>query len=247
MQPPVANLPPAAPLDPQKNRLDAVLLAWEQKMQGVQSLAAAVKRTDIDPVTKNTEEYRGQLKFMRPNRADLYVARTTNPQQYDRFLCTGNYIFQFMPQQKLIRAHPLPQRAAGQPALENSFVGFLAGMTAVEAKRRFDMALLKEDQHYVYLEVKPRLPEDKAEFSIARLALLQSTMMPREIQFVPPNGAVLKWDIESMDINARVTPADFATPQTPQGWQMQTMPPPGAPQAPPAAQPPPRVARPNGK
>jgi TIGR03009 family protein len=243
MQPPVASLPQAAALDPQKNRLDALLLQWEQKMQGVQSLVAVLKRTDIDPVARTSEEYRGQLKFMRPNRADLVVQKTTNPNQYERFLCTGNYIFQFLPQQKEIRAHPIPQRAAGQPALENSFVGFLAGMTAVEAKRRFDLTLLKEDQHYAYFEVKPRLLEDQAEFSIARIALLQTTMMPREMQFVAPKGDVLKWDIESIDINARVSAADFATPRTPPGWQMQQMPPPGAPAAPP----PPTRVRPQGK
>lgn len=249
-QPPAKNPAPVAP-NPGGNRLDVLLTQWEQKMKNVQSLVAVLKRTEKDPITKTEDEYRGQLKFMRPNRADLQMHKATNPQMYERFLCTGNFLYEFLPKQQLIRAHALPQRAPGQPIVDNSFVGFLAGMSAVEARRRFDMALLKEDQWYAYIEVKPKLPADKAEFSVARLALLQSTMMPAEMQFVPPNGAVIVWRIEKIDTNVQVAAADFAAPQVnqlPKGWQMQQVPPPGAPAANiPPANAPPRVARPNGQ
>src|SRR5205823_8314147 len=125
-----------------------------------------------------------------------------NPQVYRRYLCTGNYLYDFAPKEKRIRAYPLPQRGAGQPIVDNTFIGFLAGMSATEAKRRFTLSFVTsdknptgEDQWYVYIEVKPLFPEDKAEFSKARIALLKSTMMPREMQFVPPTGAVVKWEV----------------------------------------------------
>ncbi len=230
-QPPAPSPAPVAPADAGK-RLDELLTQWEQRMKGLNALVAVLKRTEIDNVAKTKEEYRGQLKFLRPDRADLTMQKTTNPQVYERFLSTGNFLFQFDPKQKVIRAYPLPQRAPGQPAMDNSFVGFLAGMSAAEARRRFDLTLLKEDQWYAYIEVKPRLADDKAEFSLARLALLKSTMMPAEMQFVPPNNSVIIWTIEKIDTNAAVAAADFAAPQLkqmPPGWQMQQMPPPGAP------------------
>lgn len=249
-QQPAPVAPPGA-ANPAANRLDALLTQWEQKMKGVESLVAVLKRTDTDPLTKAKDEFQGQLKFMRPNRAELYMKKTTNPQVYERFLCTGNFLYQYLPSQQLIRAHALPQRAPGQPIVDNSFVGFLAGMSAIEARRRFDLVLLKEDQWYAYIEVTPRLPEDKAEFTKARLALLQSTMMPAEMQFVPSNGAVVSWRIEKIDTNVRVAATDFAPPQVnqlPKGWQMQQLPAPGGPAAAiPPANPPPTKARPVGQ
>jgi hypothetical protein len=72
--------PPAAPLNPTASRLDALLIEWEKSMKDVQTLVAPVRLTEVDDLTKTSEVYDGQIKFMRPNRADLYVAKSTNPQ-----------------------------------------------------------------------------------------------------------------------------------------------------------------------
>jgi TIGR03009 family protein len=249
-QPPAPATAPGAP-NPGGNRLDVLLTQWEQKMKSVDSLVAVIKRTETDVVAKVQDEYQGQLKFLRPNQADQLMKKSTNPQIYERHLCTGNFLYEFRPSQKIIRAHQLPQRAPGQAIVDNSFVGFLAGMSAVEARRRFELTLVKEDQWYAYIHVKPKLPEDKAEFSEARLALLLTTMMPAEMQFVPPNKAAIVWRIEKIDTNVRLAATDFAPPQLnqlPQGWQMQRVPPPGptATNIPPVNAPP-RIARPNGQ
>ena len=82
-------------------------------MKGIQSLVAVLNGTDIDNVAKTTDVYEGTLKFLRPNRADLRMQKKNNPQDYERFLSTGNYLFQFLPKQKQIRAHAMPQRAPG--------------------------------------------------------------------------------------------------------------------------------------
>lgn len=248
-QPAPAPVPPAP--NPGANRLDVLLTQWEQKMKGIESLVAVLKRTDFDPVAKTRDEWSGQLKFMRPNRAELFMKKTTNPQIYERFLCTGAFLYQYLPSQKLIQAHALPQRAPGQPIVDNSFVGFLAGMSAVEARKRFDLTLMKEDQWYAYIYVKPKLPEDKVEFSEARLALRLDTMMPAQMKFIPPNNAEITWSIEKLDPNVRVAATDFAPPQVnqlPQGWQMKQVPAQGAPAAAiPPANPPPSKVRPNGQ
>jgi TIGR03009 family protein len=259
-QPPAAAIPPGTPAAPTGNRLDAILLSWETSMKGVESLVAPVRLTEVDDVTKTSEVFDGQIKFLRPNRADLYVAKTSNPQLYKRYLCSGNYLYDFSPREKRIRAYPLQQRAAGQQVVDNTFIGFLAGMSAQEAKRRFDLKLVTspknpagEDQWYAYIQVEPRTPEDKAEFSVARIALLKSTMMPREMQFVAPNGAVSKWEVGTILTNAasQLKALDFVGPQkAPAGWTMEMMPPPGPPGGPPAntpPQPPPSKVRPQGQ
>ena len=40
----------------------------------------------------------------------------------------------------------------------DNFLSFLFGMRAAEAKRRYDLKLEREDQHYYYIMVLPRLP-----------------------------------------------------------------------------------------
>jgi TIGR03009 family protein len=258
---PAGQKPPAAPPmtvpnQPANPRLDALLADWEKSMKGVESLMASVTLTEIDGLTKTTEVYEGQIKFMRPNMADLYVANKRNPQMYKRYVCTGNYLFDFMPQKKMIRAYPLPPRAAGQAIADNTFIGFLAGMSAIEAKRRFNLSFITsarnpngEDQHYYYIGVEPRFAEDKAEFTSARLAILKSNMMVAEMQLVSQTGDLVKWGLGSIQTNAasRVARTDFGVPQKPAGWTMEQMPPPGPPTGAPPAGPAPSKVRPKGQ
>jgi len=254
-QPPAASMP-APPSNPANSRLDSLLVEWEKSMKGVETLMAAVKLTEIDDIAKSSEEYEGHIKFMRPNFADLAVANKRNPQNYKRYLCTGTYLYDFAPKEKRIRAYPLQQRAAGQAVVDNTFIGFLAGISAAETSRRFNLTFVTspqnptgEDQYYYYLKVEPRLPEDKAEFSVARIAILKANMMPAEMRFVPPTGGEVRWTITSIQTNAasRVSRTDFAAPQKPAGWEMQQMPAPGPPAANVPGRPPPSKVRPNGQ
>src|SRR4051812_46735521 len=219
---PAGQRPPAAAtptsLNPAAQRLEGLLVEWEKSMKGVETLMAAVKLTEIDDVARTSEDYEGHIKFMRPNFADLAVANKRNPQNYKRYLCTGTYLYDFAPKEKRIRAYPLQQRAAGQAVVDNTFIGFLAGISAAETNRRFNLTFVTspqnpngEDQYYYYLKVEPRVPEDKAEFSVARIAILKANMMPAEMRFVPPTGGEVRWTITSIQTNAasRVSRTDF--------------------------------------
>ena len=89
------QLPVAAPvaLDPAKNRLDALLLQWEAKMKGVQGLIAECVRTETDAVTGTTEVFRGQAKFLRPNRAFLEMVKNSNPSIFERTSQLESHLF----------------------------------------------------------------------------------------------------------------------------------------------------------
>jgi TIGR03009 family protein len=209
-------------LNPQTNRLDALLMQWEQKMRTVQGLHATVTRTETDPVEKTAKTYTGEAKFLRPNRAMLYMKSTTDPNLYEQYVFTGTYLYEYSPQFKRLRIHELAPKA-GQ-VVEDNFLNFLFGMSAEDAKRRYDMSLAKEDQHYVYLFVSPKTPADRADFSKARLVLWATTFLPRQLEFETPNGSVIKWDIPKADPAARVTATDFAPPTPPRDWQVQRVP-----------------------
>src|SRR5947199_65323 len=82
-------------------------------------------------------------------------------------------------------------RNPGQPVLDDNFFGFLSGMDAKEAWRRYELTLVPgkpDDKWYYYLLVKPRFASDKAEFNEARLVLRQDSLLPAQISLVPPNG-----------------------------------------------------------
>jgi TIGR03009 family protein len=243
-QPPQA----APPLNPNADPLPALLSRWEEKMKGIKAIEATVKRTTTDAVTHTQEVYEGSAKLLRPDRADLYLKKVDNAQVYERFLLTGTFLYQFQPTQKLVRVHQLPQRAPGQPAIDDNFLGLLFGMSAVEAQRRYELRLVPKpgDVWWYYISVKPRLASDRAEFAEARLVLSQSTLLPRQIEFVDPAGNPIKWEIPKIDTNPRLGPTDFQRPQLPKDWQIKQEPPPPAyaPGAP--GGPPPTKVRPSG-
>ena len=134
----VAQQPqPAPPLNPgASDPLPGLLQQWEQRMKGINSIQATIVRTQTDSVTNDKRVFEGTAKLLRPDRADLHLKMKDNPQIYERFLLTGTYLYEFVPKQQLIRVHTIPQRAPGQPALDDNFLGLMFGMSAQETRRR---------------------------------------------------------------------------------------------------------------
>jgi len=218
---PAGQAQPAAPaLDPAKNPLDAHLLQWEQKMKAVAALQADLVRYETDALTKQTRVMQGQAKIRRPDQAALYLKSTSDPNIYEQYIFTGTYLYEYRPQNKIVRIHEV----AGRAGVEDNFLNFLFGMKAEDAKRRYNLTLRGEDANYVYIFVEPKLRSDQQDFTKARLALLKATYLPRQFEFETNNNDVVKWDIPRLDPAAKVTPADFTPPQPPAGWKVEKMP-----------------------
>jgi TIGR03009 family protein len=224
--PPVAAQPPAqAPvLDPSHNRLDELLLHWEQRMKEVQSLAAQVTRTSVDNVFQSTDVYEGKASFKRPNLAMLQMNKKSKPDVFEKYVCTGQYLYEYSQANKVVRIHEMDPPKSGQVMDDNGFLSFLFGMQAAEAKRRYDLTLVKEDQWWIYIRILPRLPADKADFQEARLVLSRQTFLPRELWFKQPNKNEVKWDIPKIDSGAQLNLAEFMSPPVPPGWVVQRVP-----------------------
>ena len=238
-QPPINPAP--APVDP---RLDAVLSNWEKAMLNVQSLSAEVKRTHLDKTFQGTTVFEGTANYLRggagqTSRASLELFKKGQPQAFEKFLCTGNFLYEWSPAEKVIKRHELPAPKPGQLA-EDSFLSFLFGMKADDAKARFQITYVPapaNDKWYQYLRIQPKLTADKADFTEARMVLLANNYLPRQLWFLKPNGDEVTWDFPKVASPARLGPADFGHPQLPAGWQF----------VPVSRQnPPPRVLRNNG-
>jgi len=245
-QPSPAQAAPAPVLDPANNRLDAHLVQWEREMKNVATLGVQCTRTTLDKAFGATDVFEGGARYMKPDLAALEMVKKDKPGVFEKWVCSGTYLYEYAPQQKVIRVHELPPNKNGQGPADDSVLSFLFGLKAEDAKKRYDMTLVKEDQWYVYLKVFPRFAADKADFQEARLVLNNKTYLPRQLWFIQPNGNEITWDIPKVDVNPRLNRDEFTKPATPPGWSLVRMPKAEAPRNdPPRNNTPPRVIRQN--
>jgi TIGR03009 family protein len=222
--PPLAPAQPqAVPLDPAHNPLDAVLVNWEGAMKKVDTLQALqCSRVENLKTLMVTKVYVGNAKYVRPNLGMLEMYQKDRPDNFEKIIVSGTTLYQYQPLQKEIRAHQLPPSKTGMA--DDSFLSFLFGMKAAEAKARYDLKLLSEDQYYYYLGVAPHFDQDKADFDAARLVLNKDNLMPRQLWFKQPNGDTITWDFPKIESGVRLDPNEFSKPPVPQGWKLVTMP-----------------------
>jgi len=227
-------------LNPTGSRLDAILMSWEQAMKPIQTASTQCTHTVVDKVLKDKEVFEGTAQFMKPNLAILDLKMKDRPQNVEHVICTGTFVYQFVPASEVVKVYEMKTGQVNQ----DNFLPFLQGMKAQDAKARYDLRLVNEDKWWIYLDILPRLPEDKADFRKARLVLSSQTFLPRELRFWDVNGNENIWDIPKIQANVPLKRTDFSAPKLPTGWKWEKVPLMQNP-TPPRGDVPPRVFRPN--
>jgi TIGR03009 family protein len=246
--------PPALPA-----KLESYLLKWEQEMKKVNTLSATIARIDKDKSFGSSTKLVGGAHYMKvgngpttQNLALLELKQEGKADFAEKVVCTGTYLYQFFPPQKEIRAYEMPKPKPGQVA-DDGFLGLLFGMKAEEAKKRFVLTFGStpnapngEDAHWIYVNILPRFPADKADFTRAQLVLSKETFLPRRLWFEHPNGNEVTWDIPRIQTGVTLERRWFDAPKAPDGWKLVPVAR-GASSAAAAstAAPPPRVIRPS--
>ncbi len=229
--------PPGAPVS---GRLDTILMSWEQAMSAIKSASAQCTHTVVDKVLKDKQVFEGTAQFMKPNLAVLDLSMKGRPQDVEHVICTGTFVYHFVPSLQVIRVYEMK---TGQSSQDN-FLPFLQGMKAQDAKARYDLTLIKEDKFYIYIRILPRLPEDKADFQEARLVLWNGSYLPCQLSFKDANSNVNIWDIPKIQANDPLVGRNtFTAPKLPDKWKWEKVP--VMQNAPPRNDLPPRVIRPN--
>jgi TIGR03009 family protein len=198
-QPPIP--PPAAPkADP---KLDGHLAEWEKKMTGVINYRTEITLKRTEAVFKKDASYKGVVLCMKPNYAILRLdnAADINPKtgtatDYEAYICDGKNLYAYNGLQKTVTEIKLQ----GQQGVDNLMLDFLAGMKAKDVKERFDITLFNTDEHYIYLDIKPRRAADQREFQQLRMALYgpgpktaKFAYLPAQVFMVKPNGDTESW------------------------------------------------------
>lgn len=222
----------------QAQMLDFVLNSWEKSMTKLEHFSATCSRTSTDKTFGGQEVFEGSAKFVKtglgqPSRALLYMQKKGDPTKYEKFLYTGTFLYEYVPATKVLRIHDVPQPKPGQPAIEDNVLALLFGMKAAQAKERYDMKWIPDDKYnnkfYHYLQILPKSPQDKADFTEARLTLTSNAFLPRQVWYHQPNGNEITWDFEKVDVTTQIPLTTFAPPQKlDPGWRMERMQPPGA-------------------
>ncbi len=202
-QPP---LPPGAPNA--AATLDDHLLIWEKTMADIKNLRVDITRTTVDKVYNKEKKWFGPLLLMKPNFAILRLDYSGDPtkQDYEAFLCDGKSLYHYQGLEKTISEFKFPNPATNPGAgTDNFMLDFLSGMTAKDAKARFDLALIKEDPNYVYLSIVPKLGKDQQNFKMLTMALFgpktKFPYLPCKMLMQNPNGDSETWDFAQPQIN----------------------------------------------
>jgi TIGR03009 family protein len=223
---PFPNAPPsAAPADPV---LDQHLLGWEKAIQGVSNFYSEFELKVTDGAFKRDRMFKGSVLCMKPDFARMRRENTTNPADYEAYICDGRSVFEYQGLQKTITEFKL---APGGGSADNLMLDFLRGMKAADAKRRFQIAIFKPDPNYVYLDIKPLLARDQQMFEQIRFALYGPTVKPPYTPYFPaqmfmvkPSGDTESWTFKNQQTQLpKVDQKSFQFVPIP-GWDVKQAP-----------------------
>lgn len=237
---PVCAQGPMKPITPQEEAaLNQILRGWEKSMTDLRSFITKVDRESLDKALQAKDQYKGYAAFLKANvkddqsRARLELAKVNKSEVFEKYICTGTYLYEYAAAQKVVRIHDMPQNKKG--GQQESFLSFLFGMGADQAKARYDMRPVfpkTPDQFYHYIRIKPKTDADKNDFAEARLSLLKTNYLPAQIWYLQPNGNEITWNFSELQVD-RDIPLSLFQPDMPQGWRAERAPQKMAPGVPP--------------
>ena len=217
----------ASAQQPGQENLDTVLVGWEKAMTDLRSFVAEVNRTTLDKALNVQDDYKGYAMFFKGvndqgSKARLELAKVKDPKIFEKFICTGPHLYEYAPANSVVRRHDMPKN--GKDGMnKDSFLSFLFGMGAQQAKVRYEMLHVvpnPPDKFYHYILIRPRTVQDKHDFVEARLSLFRSNHLPAQIWYLQPNKNEITWNFKNLQIDRQI-PANYFEPDQPKGWRVE--------------------------
>lgn len=232
--------PPAAPPglsraaeEAAKDQLAVHLKGWEARAAGVVNVRAEVELTRTDALTQKVTRFRGPFLHMKPGSAVLRLDNVADKTgaDYEAYIRNGETVYAYSGAAKTVtefrvgaapaaEGDPLERRLARlfRPAVfEHVALELLTGARGGNWSERFEIALVKTDENYVYLDLKPRTDRDRAAVRHLRLALYgpgpntaKTAYLPAQVYVQRPNGDTEVWKFTNPQVNvAGVEPKHF--------------------------------------
>ena len=184
--------------------MNRLLEAWEKQSKKLVSLYVVFTRIDRSPAWGD-QFYQGQAMLQSPNLACLEFqkykvgangkplvaagkdgkpALQLEPKPYERIVCTGNEVLQYTWDDEKIFVFPLDKQIR-QKALQQGPLPFLFNMKAADAKQRYSMTLMEQDDKEYKIGIIPMEEIDKESFRKAILWLNKETFLPDYLCLYP--------------------------------------------------------------
>lgn len=209
-----------------QKQMDQLLAQWEARSAQVTSLSVGLERIDRNPVWNDTTQYSGVALLKSPNLACLEfnknVAEEGKPAkmvQHDRIVCTGKEVYQYLYETKQIFIYPLALEDRKR-ALEEGPLPFLFNMKAADAKVRYNMSLIDQNEKECLIGIVPRLQIDQESFGRAFVWLNKETFLPNKLLLIAPNGKdTQEFKIKNIQVNKEINP-QFLSGGVFNGWKV---------------------------
>jgi TIGR03009 family protein len=230
----VPAMPVAAPKNPAQAlaalpaSLQAHLAAWEKRTAAMETLYTDCEREVKNTLTHKTSSFKGAIRCMKPNLAYLRIDNVQKKEDFQAYICDGRFVYWYNGTDKKMASRPIPPGGKNNVG-DNLLLEFMSGaMTAADVAARFQLSLLKEDKHYIYISVVPQQAKDLQEFDSMILVLYSAEVkgvdyLPAKVQMKHQNGQeVEEWTFKQPMINPQgIKPADFAYIKPPTDWTIE--------------------------
>jgi TIGR03009 family protein len=232
--PPPVAIAPAPHEKVEETALDRHLSKWEEKTAGITNLRLEIALKRTDAVLKKDTNYSGVVVCMKPHFARLRLVNSADKNDYQAYICDGKAVYAYDGALKTINRIDLPPKWPFQRlgVTDNPVLDFLTGMKAKDAKERFDITLFKTDEHYLYLDIKPRSNKDRQEFQQLRVALYgpgpateKFAYLPAQLYVLQPNGDSESWQFTNPQVNLKGVDEKMFQFEDVKGWHVQKPPP----------------------
>ncbi|HEV3235806.1 MAG TPA: TIGR03009 domain-containing protein [Gemmataceae bacterium] len=217
--------PPPVEALPDQTKLDPYLERWEKETKNLRTLDITCERTRTSAVLGKGEILdvcSGSIKFMKveDRNGPVVLASMTLQKRdgkatdFERIVFSGNFVYVFQPREKTVLYYDVAPPKAGK-ASDDSFMPFLSGMKAADAKKRYEIKLTKENDDFIYLEVMPRQQKDKADFVRAQIVFERKTFLPKRVWYAEANRDTTTFLLTKIEKDKQVNRKEFERPELP--------------------------------
>jgi TIGR03009 family protein len=217
--------PPPPEKLPDQTKLNPYLERWENETKNLRTLVIACERKRTSAALGNNEIldiYSGSIKFMKVEDRNGPVVlasmdlqkRGGKPTDFEKIVFSGNFVYVFQPRDKTVLYYDVAPAKGGKPS-EDSFMPFLSGMKADDARKRYEIKLTKDDENYIYLEIVPRQPKDKQDFIRAQIVFDRKTFLPKRVWYAEANHDTTTFSLTNIEKDKRINRQEFAKPELP--------------------------------
>ena len=221
--------PPRTTAKADSDRLTEFLNGWERKSRESVDFRCKFDRITKDATFGGQTVEHGVASGVKPytGRLDMFDDAGNFTQV---FIFNGKSLYQYEFKTKQVIENVLPAPEAGGKSMPGP-LAFVFGMTAAEARARFDMTIEREFSRelkgetveYAQIHAVPKTESDRADFKVVTIVVERKTFLPRQIVIEEPEGNTQDWRFTAIESNVKppITAGnpDFQPLKPPSDWK----------------------------